>query len=74
MRLRTSSGLRRHAVIPQTFERSPCDDCRYREKCAGERLACEAFGMFLHDLSEVRWRTAPRVPTRELYQALVGDA
>ena len=35
--------------------------------------ACEAFSMYLHGLSEVRWRIAPRVPTRERYQALLGD-
>jgi hypothetical protein len=46
--------------------------CRF----GGENLhdACEAFSTFLHGLSEVRWRIAPRVPTRERYQDLVGEA
>jgi len=29
--------------------------------------------MFLHGLSELRWRIAPGVPTPEQYRALLGD-
>jgi hypothetical protein len=51
---------------------SPCDACRFADRCKMQLHACEAFGMFLHGLSETRWRIAPRVPTRERYQALLG--
>jgi len=61
------------APIPQTCEASPCDDCRYRQKCAGERLACEAFSMYIHGTRQVRWRAAPRAPTRARYLALRLD-
>ena len=52
---------------------SPCDACRQANKCKTQLHACEAFGMFLHGLSEVRWRIAPRMPTQEQYQELMGD-
>jgi hypothetical protein len=29
--------------------------------------------MYMHGLSEIRWRIAPKVPTREGYQALLGN-
>jgi hypothetical protein len=51
----------------------PCDDCRFRERCGPERLACQAFSMFLHDESEARWRNAPRAPSRALYEAALGE-
>ena len=59
--------------VPQTFGPSPCDHCRYREKCAGERLACEAFSMYIHGTRQVRWQAAPRAPTRARYLALRLD-
>jgi len=36
-------------------------------------LACLAFSLFMAGKSPVRWETAPRVPTRERYQALLGE-
>jgi hypothetical protein len=47
----------------------PCDRCKFRERCGPERLACQAFSMFLHGESEARWRNAPRAPSRAVFQA-----
>ena len=63
------SGMR---VLAQ-LETSPCDECRFAERCAGERLACAAFAMFLHGVEPQRWKAAPRAPTRGRYLALFGE-
>ena len=43
---------------------SPCDACRSAARCATSFEACEAFGLYVNGRSDVRWRTAPRVPTK----------
>jgi len=69
----TNNGPAHHLRDLSASGPSPCDACRHGDRCKTQLHACEAFGMFLHGLSEVRWRTAPRVPTRERYQALLGE-
>jgi hypothetical protein len=53
---------------------APCDACRHAERCKAERLACDAFAVFLAGGSEVRWRFAPRAPTRARYESLPSFA
>jgi hypothetical protein len=48
----------------------PCDECRFRARCASQRLACAAFSMFLRS---ARWKHAPRASTRAQYEASFGD-
>lgn len=48
----------------------PCDACRFRARCASQRLACAAFSMFVHC---ARRQHAPRAPSRALYEATLGD-
>ncbi len=55
------------------LEVSPCDACRFAERCAGERLACAAFAMFLRGVEPHRWKAAPRAPTSARYLALFGE-
>ena len=55
------------------LEPCPCDGCRYAVRCKDERLACVAFSMFMAGKSPVLWKMAPRVPTRERYEALLGE-
>lgn len=50
----------------------PCDSCPLREPC-GVGLACQSFRAFVHGVSESRWRIAPRVPTRELFELVFSD-
>jgi len=52
---------------------NPCDACRHANSSKTHLHAWQAFAMFLHGLSELRWRIAPRVPTLEQYRALLGD-
>lgn len=35
---------------PPAFEPAPapCDDCRFRERCGRELLACDSFAIYLH--------------------------
>ena len=49
---------------------APCDDCRFRERCGREHLACDSFALYLHGKSDERWQIAPRAPTRAIYLAL----
>ena len=49
---------------------SPCDACRCAARCATSLEACEAFGLYVIGSSEVRWRAAPRVATRERWATI----
>ena len=40
---------------------APCDDCKHAAQCGTERLACDAFALFVDGASRVRWGVAPRV-------------
>lgn len=51
---------------------SPCDACRCATRCATSLEACQSFGLYVNGASEVRWRTAPRVPTTEQWRAIFG--
>ncbi len=51
---------------------APCDACQFAERCRSERLACEAFSLFTADASVVRWRAAPRTPTKARFEAVFG--
>lgn len=52
-------------------EPGPCDGCKFRARCASERLSCEAFSMYVAAEPEQRWRLAPRAPTRARFEALL---
>jgi hypothetical protein len=49
---------------------APCDDCRFRERCAAEKLACDQYVMFYYGRPQWRWEQAPAVPTRARVEAL----
>ena len=59
------------SLVP--LEPCPCDGCRFAVRCKDERLACVAFSLFMAGKNPVRWGTAARVPTRERYDALLGE-
>jgi len=58
--------LREHVLLGS----SPCDGCKWRERCGVEQLACARFSMFLNGESERRWRAAPCAPRSAIYAAL----
>jgi hypothetical protein len=49
---------------------APGDACRFRARCASQRLACAAWSMYFHG---ARWQHAPRAPSRALYEATLGE-
>lgn len=53
---------------------APCDDCPYAARCRVEVLACDAFAVYLSGARESRWRNAPRLPSRERGEAVLGTA
>lgn len=52
---------------------APCDDCRFRERCGLELLACESYSLFVREIGPTRWGVAPRAPTRARYLSLFND-
>jgi len=65
--------LRLHAQrgLPPPPEPGPCEGCGTRSSCAKHHLACERFAIFV-DVGglESRWGTAPREPSRIVYDRL----
>ena len=49
----------------------PCQSCRFAARCRTERLACDALAVWASGAGELRWRAAPRAPTRARLEALV---
>ena len=56
----------RRARVPE-----PCRGCRFADRCRAERLACDAAAGWAVGLSELRWRAAPRAPTRARLEAIM---
>jgi len=55
------------------IEPAPCDDgCKFRQRCAAGRLACEAFSMYMAGLAARQWRQAPRAPTGARFEVVIG--
>jgi hypothetical protein len=54
-------------------EDTPCDGCVHVAKCGTQRLACDAFALYVNN-GAVNWEI-PRLPTRRTYtQAMrLGD-
>ena len=48
----------------------PCQFCRFSGRCKAERLACDALAVWASGAGELRWRAAPRAPTRARFEAL----
>jgi len=53
---------------------SPCDRCRNAARCGAQREACAAFSLYVQSGIEARWRSAPRIPARELFDRIFAEA
>ena len=60
------------ALARAATEPAPCQDCRFRERCSSEQLACDKFAVYLGGATRERSALAPRVPSRVRYEALFG--
>ena len=49
----------------------PCAGCRFAARCKVEHLACDALAVWASGAGELRWRAAPRAPSRARLEALV---
>lgn len=49
----------------------PCVGCRFAARCRADKLACDALAVWASGAGELRWRAAPRAPTRARFEALV---
>lgn len=58
-------------AAPDVLGEAPCDVCKWRERCASQRWACEAFSCFV---AGVRWAQALRAPSRPRWEAIYGPA
>jgi hypothetical protein len=52
----------------------PCAECPNAARCGSQRLACEQFSMFIRFGGDVRWRPAPRVPSKHIFEILFPEA
>ena len=48
----------------------PCQSCRFAARCRADKLACDALAVWASCAGELRWRAAPRAPTRARFEAL----
>jgi hypothetical protein len=53
---------------------APCDGCRNADRCAAQLEACPAFAVYVAHAGELRWRGAPRIPSRERFDAIFAEA
>jgi hypothetical protein len=64
----------KHASVwPAPFvqgEASPCDGCWKNDRCCENRTACDALLLYTRDAAPIRWRSAPRNPSRDAYAKL----
>jgi hypothetical protein len=51
-------------------EATPCDGCRFAQRCVDNKLACDALSLYAKNVSPLRWRRAPRAPTRARYEIM----
>jgi hypothetical protein len=58
------------AATPLADPISPCVSCRFAARCASDQLACDALTIFKAGLPEIRYRLAPRAPTRACWELL----
>ncbi len=58
-----------YATTPPV-EPAPCQGCRFAERCGAQRLACDAYALFMAGAAERRWCMAPRAPTAARFAAL----
>jgi len=60
----------RTATWPEPFhpdEATPCDGCHFAARCQADKMACDALVIYMQDASPLRWKIAPRAPTRTRY-------
>ena len=64
----------RDDLLTLLAEPYPCENCRLAARCEAAHEACAAFSMYVAHASELRWRAAPRVPTRATYELVFAEA
>ena len=52
----------------------PCQECRHAARCKASLEACAAFSLYVAHAGELRWRAAPRGPTRARFETLFVEA
>ena len=50
----------------------PCVQCPSASRCGPQRLACEQFASFSQWGGDIRWRAAPRQPSRQIFERLLS--
>ena len=60
-----------HAFLTEPY---PCQNCRHAARCKNSLEACAAFSLYVAHASELRWRAAKRIPSRERFDAIFAEA
>jgi hypothetical protein len=59
-----------HAFLTEPY---PCQNCRHAARCKVELQACDAFSLYVAHAGEARWRSAPRIPSRERFDSIFAE-
>ena len=65
-----SDDAARDYLLMLLAEPFPCQGCRLAARCDASHEACAAFSLYVAHASELRWRAAPRVPNRALFETI----
>jgi hypothetical protein len=60
-----------NAILAEPY---PCEKCRLAARCKAFLEACGAFHAYVAHAGEARWRSAPRIPSRERFDAIFTEA
>jgi hypothetical protein len=64
-------ALDNHAFLTEPY---PCQNCRHAARCKASLEACAQFSLYVAHAGELRWRSAPRIPSRERFDAIFAEA
>jgi hypothetical protein len=59
-----------HAFLTEPY---PCQNCRHAARCKASLEACPAFSLYVAHAGELRWRAAPRMPTRAVFETIFAE-
>jgi hypothetical protein len=63
----------RDYLLTLLAEAFPCRECRLAARCEASREACAAFSLYVANAGEIRWRAAPRAPSRAQFESIFAE-
>ena len=63
----------RDYLLTLLAEPYPCESCRLASRCEAAREACSSFALYVANAGEIRWRAAPRAPSRPQFESIFAE-